>query len=206
MHKLFCIALLTLIVSGCQSFTQKDTLPGLEAPSPEALAQHKQQQQALRQMQRWQAQGKMKITLSESTPSAAFTWQNFKQNYAINFFGPFGYGSSWLRRTNKGVTLEAPDQPVMQAATPEQLLLETTGWQIPVSQLQYWIKGQPAPLGDISKIQVDAKGTLTSFEQAGWQLTLSRHTRLHNKYMPGRLIASRAGIKVLIVVKSWELL
>ena len=199
MRQLLHISLLTLLLSGCQSFSPKST----QNPTNniKAIKAHSQQ---LNKFNRWKALGKIKITVDEQPHSASFEWQQFKDNYAINFFGPFGYGSSWLRRTSKGVTLESPEQPLQWAPTPEQLLQQTVGWQAPINELQYWIKGQPAPTGILDQILTTPEGAYSALTQQGWNIQLSRHKQYGELWLPHKLIATRQGLSVLIIVKQWE--
>lgn len=194
---------LALALSGCQSFSAKPTRGSLTVSPESTVAQ--QHLRALRQLQQWQAKGKIKITVEAKPHSAAFDWQQYKHNYAINFFGPFGYGSSWLRRTSKGITLESPNKPRLHADNAEALLLQTVGWEVPISNLQYWIKGQPAPKLLLSNESFTKNGAYESFEQQGWTIQLNRHQYYDKRWLPGRLIASRPGLTVLVVIKAWEL-
>ncbi len=199
MRQLLHISLLALLLSGCQSFSPKDT--GTPETNIQATKVHTLQ---LKKLNRWRALGKIKITVDDQPRSASFEWQQFKENYAINFFGPFGYGSSWLRRTSKGVTLESPKQPLQWAPTPEQLLQQTVGWQAPINELQYWIKGQPAPNGILEQVFTTPHGAFTALTQQGWDIQLSRHQKYGTLWLPHKLLASRQGLTVLIIIKRWE--
>jgi outer membrane lipoprotein LolB len=192
-------ALLPLLwLAGCS------TLAPPSAVNPAAQQSLKQHLQQLAQLKQWEAKGKLKITVDKEPNSAAFSWQQFDQNYAINFFGPFGYGSSWLRRTSKGVTLESPEHPTQSATSPEQLLQDTVGWQAPISELQFWLKGQPSPHAILDEIVANSDGAVTLLRQQGWTIELSRHQRVGHYWLPSRLEAKRTGIDVLIVIKEWS--
>ncbi|BCD96084.1 lipoprotein insertase outer membrane protein LolB [Marinagarivorans cellulosilyticus] len=199
MRKLLHLSLLALLLSGCQSFTPSST--PITGNNLKAAKAHTAK---LNQFNRWKALGKIKITVDDQPHSASFEWQQFKDNYAINFFGPFGYGSSWLRRTSKGVTLESPEHPIQWAPTPEQLLQQTVGWQAPINELQYWIKGQPAPAAIIDKVTTTPEGAYSALTQQGWDIQLSRHQQYGELSLPHKLIASRQGLSVLIIIKQWE--
>jgi outer membrane lipoprotein LolB len=193
-----CLLLLLLVtISGCQTF-------GRHQP-PAADKVTAEQQVLLSRLVRWQAQGKLKVVVKAGREFASFDWQQSGQNYAINFFGPLGYGSSWLKRTSKGVTLESPGHPVRFAATPEALLQQAVGWQAPISELQYWIKGLPAPAAKLESAAVGIGGIYTGFVQRGWQLTFSGHRLESGLWLPGRLVAERQGVVVTLVMTRWIL-
>lgn len=204
--------LISILLSGCETFTSKQASQPL--PPEQNIAQ--QHLVSLQHIKQWSTEGKIKLKVNQSAHSAAFNWKQFNNNYSIHFFGPFGLGSTWLRRTSKGVTLESPNKPIQHAANPEELLFDQTGWQVPISNLQYWIKGQPAPAIPVENAVLDTSGAYLSFEQQGWQLLFSRHHISHNQTqptgqalssvkLPGKLVATRDNLKVLAVLKKWEL-
>ncbi|HEY7773141.1 MAG TPA: lipoprotein insertase outer membrane protein LolB [Marinagarivorans sp.] len=197
MRQLLLLAGLALLLSGCQSFTAQQ-------PPIDPRQAAKNHAQHLARLDKWQALGKIKISVDDEPHSASFDWQQFSDNYTINFFGPFGYGSSWLRRTSKGVTLESPDRAIQWAPTPEQLLQQTVGWQAPIQELQYWIKGQPAPHAILDDVTLTPEGAYSQLSQQGWHIQLSRHQNYDNLWLPHKLVASRQGLSVLIIVKQWE--
>ncbi len=200
----FLLILMAISLAGCQSFNpQKNTTGTLEPLDPATLILAQKHRKQLAKFNKWQAKGKIKISAQDDPKSASFEWQQFKNNYAINFFGPFGYGNSWLRRTSKGVTLEVPERPPQRAASAEQLLQQTVGWQAPISDLQHWIKGLPAPSGAAREQQFTAHGALSVLKQQGWDIAFSRHQRYQDLWLPGKVVASRQGVTVLVIIKQW---
>ena len=155
-------------------------------------------------LKNWRAKGRIKVKIAGDTHSASFDWQQFKQNYTIRFYGPFGLGTSWLRRTSSGVTLQVPEHPLQKADTPEDLMMSTFGWFVPVSPLQHWIKGIPAPKEQITNQEIDELGTIKLLQQAGWTVSYAKPTILNNWRLPGRVVAKREDIEVLIVIKVWS--
>ena len=205
MRLLLVLIALSLSLAGCQSFSpQKQTPQNSAAIDTAALKQAKKHQYKLARFNLWEAKGKIKITADGESQSAFFEWQQFKNNYAINFFGPFGYGNSWLRRTSKGVTLETPDLPIQRAASPEELLYQTVGWQAPINDLQHWIKGLPAPKVMHHSQKLTPNGALSEFNQQGWHIRFSRHQLHQGLWLPGKITAHRQGIVILIIVKQWS--
>lgn len=164
-----------------------------------------QQQKALARIPSWQAEGKIAINMDGDRQSASFSWQQKHANYVIHLFGPFGQGATWLRRTSKGVTLENAEIGTRRATDPEQLMEETLGWQVPVSNLQYWIRGLAAPEPEPNNEQRNEVGLLSELEQQGWQVTYSKYETHDGWALPAKLTAERDSIKVTIVIKNWQL-
>ncbi|WP_053981030.1 lipoprotein insertase outer membrane protein LolB [Marinagarivorans algicola] len=200
----FLLLLLAISLAGCQSFNpQKNTSSSLQPIDPAVAILAQKHRKKLAKFNKWVAKGKIKISAQGDPNSASFEWQQFNNNYDINFFGPFGYGNSWLRRTSKGVTLEVPERPPQRARTAEQLLQQTVGWQAPISDLQYWIKGLPAPQGVVDKQHFTQHGALSQLQQQGWDLAFSRHQHYQDLWLPGKVVASRQGVTVLVIIKQW---
>ena len=198
---------LSLSLAGCQSFRPQPPPEGAPASDTAELKRAQKHLQKLAALNRWEAKGKIKITVDDEPQSASFEWQQHKNNYSINFFGPFGYGNSWLRRTSKGVSLETPELRTQHAATPEQLLVQTVGWQVPISDLQYWIKGQPAPkvMHDAQPLtQLTPFGALSALNQQGWDIQFSGHQLYQDLWLPGKITAKRQGMAILVIVKQWS--
>lgn len=164
-----------------------------------------QQQKALKQIHSWQAEGKIAINMDGDRQSASFNWQQKHDNYVIHLFGPFGQGATWLRRTSKGVTLENAEIGLQRAAAAEQLMEETLGWQVPVSNIQYWIRGLVAPKPAPTDERRDELGLLSTLEQQGWQVNYSKYETYNGWILPTKLTAERDSIKVTIVIKNWQL-
>lgn len=191
-HPLLALIVATLFLSACQ------TTPTI----PEDVGQ---QQEALRKIPSWQAEGKIAINMDGERQNASFKWQQKHGNYVIHLFGPFGQGATWLRRTSKGVSLENAEIGLRHAADAEQLMMETLGWQVPVSDLQYWIRGLAAPTPDPDTAETDERGLLSRLEQQGWQVTYDRYEVYEGWALPDKLTAERGTIKVTLVIKNWQL-
>jgi len=78
------------------------------------------------------------------------------------------------------------------------------GWQVPVSNMQYWVKGQLAP-----NIPIDAPTTLNEAKlpnimyQDGWTVTISQYQAVGPWTLPRKIIATRGELRLMTVIKSW---
>lgn len=182
-----------LMLGGCQ------TLP--QAPTTGSQIQ----QQHLYALRQWEAEGKIALRMGDQRQSANFHWQQQRDNYVIRLFGPFGQGATWLRRTSREVTLENAELGIRRARSAEQLMQDTLGWQVPVSNLQYWLRSLPAPRTDIQQEQRDEQGFLSHLEQQGWQVSYSRYQSVNGWWMPARIVAHRDDLHLTLVIHQWRL-
>ncbi len=181
-----------IALSGCQSTPQK-TAGGV------------QQEKHLYRATRWEAEGKIAIQMEDDRQSASFKWTQNKADYTVHLFGPFGQGTTWLRRTSHEVVLENAKTGTHKATSAETLMEDVLGWQVPVSNLQFWLRGLPAKQPKPAHLQRDPAGFLTHLHQEGWQVAYSRHENFDGWWLPTRIQAKRDDLKLTVVIKRWQL-
>lgn len=185
-------SLAALILGGCQNLSSH---PPTAAP----------QQLLVDYAPKWSAEGKISLRYNEERTNASFDWEQQYDNYVIHLFGPFGQGSTWIRRTSKGVSLDNADTGYHRADTPEALMEQFFGWQVPVSGLQYWIRGLAAPDSEAQITEDVDSGRLYTLEQEGWTVEYSEPQAVKGWLLPRKLVARRDGMEVIMVIKSWDL-
>jgi outer membrane lipoprotein LolB len=182
---------LVMALTGCQSTPQK--------------AGGAQQDKLLYRVPHWEAEGKIAIQTVNDRQSASFKWTQDNTLYAIHLFGPFGQGTTWLRRTSRGVTLENAKTGVHQADSAEALMQEVLGWQVPVTNLQFWLRGLPAKKPRPAKQERDSAGFVSRLHQEGWQVSYSRYEHFNGWWLPTRIQAERNDLRLTVVIKHWQL-
>ncbi len=205
MEKLQCAVLtqglplliLTLLLSACA--TVKPPKP----PSNEALPWPQRETQ-LSAISHWTLKGKMGVRLPHHSGSADVVWQQTGQDYTLNLFGPLGLGRVVIEGDPYGVTLKRSSKDIHRAKTPEALLKEQVGWDVPVSNLYYWVRGLPVPQVP-AKTQFDYANHLTQLEQAGWTIHYQRYTDVKGIDLPNKLLLSKKSIRIKIIIRQWFL-
>ena len=175
------------------------------AVGPAKLDVNEGQQSQLRQLETWHAEGKLGVRFADDAHSANFDWINDQGDFSLRLSGPFGQGTTWLRRQGRLITLESPDEPLRKASSAEQLMLEQLGWQVPVSNLRYWIKGTAAPEHKVGKMSRNIDGTLAELHQQGWTISYSRYSAYNGWALPGKLVAERGDLRLTMIIKNWQL-
>jgi outer membrane lipoprotein LolB len=196
--------LLVLALTGCAT---------TRSP-PQALLDAPQQRDALLQLQRFSLTGRVGVLRPASAASespaqgfnASLDWQQQQDLAKVKLSGPFGagalqveYSPSRLRVTGRGIDLMGPEA--------EQMLLRELGFLPPFDALRYWIRGVPAP-GLAAAETVDASGNLQQIEQEGWLIRYERplavNTPAGGVLLPGKLTATREGLRLTLVVDRWR--
>ncbi|TQV84795.1 outer membrane lipoprotein LolB [Exilibacterium tricleocarpae] len=161
-------------------------------------------QQQLAQLHNWQLRGKLGVRMPADSGSVTLDWEQEASLYAIRLSGPFGQGTTWIRGNRRQVQLEQAGQPPLSAGTPEELIQSALGWDIPVRDLYYWVRGIPAPRAPVASQEKTANGALAYLEQSGWQLSYSRYNTVGPWQLPGKIVAIRDPLKLTLVIRQWE--
>jgi outer membrane lipoprotein LolB len=130
-------------------------------------------------------------------------WQQSRDQYALRLSGPLGIGTVLIDGNDAGVEIRNKEG-VFQASSPEQLLLEMTGWQIPISALRYWARGLAAPDLAVDR-QTVQQGRLQSLSQGGWDIHYQDYTLVQGLWLPAKMLMSRPETRLTLLYKNWHL-
>ncbi len=200
LRTLSLFALLCTLLLGCSS--QPTTRP--QPPIPPQSWEQRQQQ--LAPLSQWQVLGKIRIQSASDDSAANLSWEQHQDHYQIYMAGPLGQGAINIQGSEQtGITLEISGEQRMQAASPEQLLYQRLGWEAPISQIPYWIKGMPAPHTRHSK-HLDPDNKLQRLQQDGWVIDyLDYHPNLQPQ-LPRKIRLQRGdSLTLTLILKQWQL-
>ncbi len=187
---------LKLFLSGCAGFST----PPEPIAAPDSWSSHEQQLLATNQ---WRLTGKIGIRNSRESHSASLYWQQLQEHYEIELSGPFGQGGARIEGNGGGVMIDVAGEEPVHALSPELLMQRTLGWQFPIRELLYWVKGIPAP--GLPYAPEFADNRLQNLNQKGWQIRYLRYTHADGVDLPGKLIISRGDLRITIVAKEWQI-
>ncbi len=179
------------------------TTPSAIAPQNKSLSWDNRVQ-TLSGIENWDLKALIAIRNNADANSASLTWQQKKQNYSLSLFGPLGTNSFVLTGAPGKVTLQNPQGQTFSAATPELLLAQQTGWQLPVSYLQYWIRGLPVPNVPAEK-HFDTYNHLSELTQQGWKVQFLRYTSTGHVDLPSKIFINSPTLSVKIIISQWQL-
>lgn len=188
-----------LLLAGCAA----------QAPTPETPRQSgdwSAQLEELKMLERWRLAGKVGLRTADDATSANLDWQQTPFFYRMMISGPFGAGRSTLEGSANNVTLTTPDGR-FSAQTPEQLMQQQLGWSLPISALDYWVRGLPAP-DAAHDMQSDAQGFPQRLRQAGWTIEYRDWTWAPELkgglWLPQRLVMTFDDLRATLVVNQWR--
>lgn len=201
-QRISALLLCGALLSGCSQFATHEALQGTGDSAHWKL--HKQQ---LSPLNSWQINGKvgLRVQTPEKTESGSATlfWLQRQDYYDIRLSGPLGRGATRLVGHPQQVELEIAGQGRYSASSPEALLQENLGWNLPVSHLFWWIRGLPAP-DSRSRLQLDSSSRLSQLEQDNWHVQYLSYQQYDTYWLPERLKLQGPNIEITLVVKDWQ--
>lgn len=204
------LALALLSLSACSTLRNRPAPEAVAEVSPQARQAEALREQALRAQSEWGFQGRVAVSKGRNGGSGRIDWQQAADRYQIQLSAPVTR-QSWLLTGNAhaaGGRLEGLDGGPREGVDAQQLLLEATGWDIPVNQLPDWVRGLTAA-GAAAPEQVlrDAEGRPRRVQQAGWDIQFMDWFPATDSQpaLPRRMDAVNGDAKVRLIVDSWGL-
>ncbi len=153
----------------------------------------------------WEATGIVGFRDSKQASSAHFDWQQHSETaFDLRLQGVMGIGALAIHATSTGVSAKNAQGKTVSAATPEALVAEQTGWQLPVSDLYYWLRGIPVPGLAVTSSHANPNGQLTQLQQAGWTVVYQSYTQAGSAVLPSRIILTQPQLTVTVIVNQWQ--
>jgi outer membrane lipoprotein LolB len=134
-----------------------------------------------------------------------YNWQQIDStHYIIHLFGPLGIGAVTITGKPNQVTLIDSKNQSFAAKNPESLIENALGFQIPVSNLYYWIRGLPSP-GKTAKTKRDSFNHLIQTSQPGWNVQFPQYTGIGKIDLPCQLIIKSKALFAKIIISEWQI-
>lgn len=161
-------------------------------------------QHRLQHLKNFEARGKVGFSNGEKGGNASVRWIQQGQDYRIHLYGPFGAGSVEIVGRKGSVYLVRSDGSTVSAKTPEELVRQELGWVIPVSGLQYWLRGIPAPSSQPSNIAMSQQKEVEQLTQNGWTVRYQSYQDVDSLRMPHRLVLTNGPIRLKFIFNQWQ--
>lgn len=192
-----CLTALLALLTGCVS-SPKTTVQG----HGDAKIWHQQQAQ-LSKIDTWTISGKLGLRSPQQNGSGTLIWAQRGEYFDILLSGPLGRGATRLKGHPGAVTLDASGQGQLSASTPEELAYTQLGWNLPVSNILWWIRGLPVP--DIpAQAILNDQSHLARLTQDNWNVEYLSYSQQNGFVLPERLRLTQGELAITLVVKEWN--
>ena len=147
--------------------------------------------------------GRVAVTHDGRAFTSGVRWQHLAEHDEIWLLTPTGQALAHILSGPEGATLTGADQNVYHAADAESLTRRALGWELPVTRLTWWVRGEIVPQGPVEETLRDQQGRLVRLQQDGWHVTLVHPAANGHGGRPQRLELARPGYRIRLVIDSW---
>jgi len=172
---------------------------------PERLRLYETKSEQLLGFSSWIMAGRLAVSNSKDGGSGTFSWEKNASDSQMNFHGALGRGAWRMVADVGGAELEFADGTIHRASSIDELARLQLGWEIPVDNLSWWVRGLVAP-GQFRERMIDEGGNLSGFLQDGWTIEYGRYRTVDGVSLPVKLTAHQANWKVKLAIRNWKLL
>jgi outer membrane lipoprotein LolB len=136
--------------------------------------------------------------------SSNLRWQHDSGRDEIWLMTPLGQTLAHIVSSPYDATLTAADQKQYHAASVESLTRSALGWELPVTPLRYWVRGEIAAGAPPSAMERTPDGRLATLTQDGWQITFTHGASSEHPELPRRLELTNGSQQIRLVIDRWQ--
>lgn len=189
---------IALLLAGCGSVPPRtadvDAQPAWEA-----------RQLALARQSEWTLNGRLSLTLDETSWHASLRWRQRGDDYEIRIFGPFGRAVALIEGGPDDVLLRTAEGEEFRATDADELLRRELGWPLPVAGLRYWVLGLAQPPLARARVELADGGRPLRLFQDGWTIDYQRYSEPPAAGLPDRMLLTRETVSLRLLVDEWRL-
>lgn len=199
--QLLAASALIALLGACAPGGVKQPPPGSVVPAADAPQREAARAARVRAQADWSLSGRIAVSNAGKGGSGRIEWSQRGDRYQVALSAPVTRQSWRLSGGADGARLEGLEGGPREGPDADQLLLETTGWDIPVAALSEWLRGLPAASMAPAKTAPGADGRPLSIEQGGWNIAYQWPA---SGDLPLRLDARRGQARVRLIVDQWQ--
>jgi outer membrane lipoprotein LolB len=149
----------------------------------------------------WSLTGRIALSRGKDGGSGRIDWRQNGEDFEIILAAPITHQSWRIQRKAGLARIDGIEGGSRESDNAEALLLETTGWRIPVNALAKWLRGTRAT--GASSVAYDGSGLPLRIEQDGWVIEY-RAWNAANPPQPTKVFARQGDASVRLVIDQWN--
>ena len=206
--RLLIVAALAALLAACVARPLRPGLPPEQVAAAEA--QQIAREQRLRLQPEWSLVGRIAVSNQGNGGSGRIEWRQAGPRFEVALSAPVTRQSWTLSGDSESRSgrLDGVDGGPRQGEDAQQVLLEATGWDIPVNQLPDWVRGLVAEgAAAAEQVDRDAEGRPRRVRQMGWDIQFLDWYPAEGgrPVLPRRMEAVNGDAKVRLLVDGWVL-
>ena len=195
-----------LLLVGCATTAPTRTAPPLSAETQ--AERQRERAEWLSLYSTWSFSGRAAISLGAKGGSGRIEWEQLDRNrYSIALSAPVTRQSWRLTGDlhSEAGRIEGLEGGPRDGEFAEALLLQATGWNVPLQQLGSWVRGAPAADYPVESVEYDGQGRPSLLRQAGWNVryTAWRPGPVGQPDLPTRIEAESGDARVKLQIDDW---
>ena len=201
-HKLYAIALFSLVLSACSTHLNKESSPLIEQTAQQRIAQ-------LEQLQQWQITGKIAFINKDSRNSLTLFWQiDEKQGIQrLNLTSFLGINVLQLDSNANNHKIQV-DGKTYHGNNLVALIHSITGFTLPTQALSFWLKGIPYRENDSISYhkKTQLPQTLSShYNNELWQVNYANYQNFDGYNLATKFSIRKDDLLIKIAVNDWQI-
>ncbi|MGH8144969.1 MAG: lipoprotein insertase outer membrane protein LolB [Rhodanobacteraceae bacterium] len=189
-------ALAGLLLAACAPVVVRK--PG----TPEQLAAQAARERALGAQHEWGLHAHFAASDGHHGGSGTLIWDQRGDQYQFTLRAPITGKSVRLKGGPSGAVLVGLDGGPLAGANADSVLHKAFGWQVPVADLAYWVRGLRAP-GTPARLTFGTNGLPATLDQDGWHVDYRDWYDQRVPPLPRKVYASRDPYTVRVLVEQW---
>ena len=145
----------------------------------------------------WNASGRFVVIYEKESINAKFIWKQETEEFELRILNSLGLRSIVFRGNNQGIN------SIDGAASDDIIANEDLLELIPLSEMRFWLTGNPNPMIEFSLYTKDSENI--SFTQSGWNVKILENREIDSFYLPGKINISNSESSITILISDWKI-
>lgn len=152
----------------------------------------------------WQFKGRVAIKTAKESHIIRIIWKQNGDDTSLRLYGSFGKTYAYLETNSQIATLKVEDK-TYQDTDPQRLLYDVLGWNIPVNEMQTWVKGfLPESQKNSVKYQY-SRGNLIRLEYQPWTIDFNEYKIFEHYRLPVKLKLTHPKFSIKFSIQRWTI-
>ena len=145
----------------------------------------------------WKASGRFIFNHEKESINAKFIWKQETEEFELRILNSLGMRSVLFRGNDQGIN--SIDGAASEDIIADEGLLEL----IPLSEMRFWLTGNPNPMIKFSHFSEDSENI--SFSQSGWDVKILENREIDSFYFPEKINISNSESSIIILISDWKI-
>jgi len=148
--------------------------------------------------------GRVAVNFEGKAFTSNLRWRHAARGEEVWLSTPLGQTLAHIESDATEATLTTADQQQYRAASVEALTRRALGWDLPLSRLTWWVRGEVVPGGAPAAAERDQRSRLTLLDQDGWRIAFENYPPEQNGGLPRRLDLRSGSQEIRLLIDGWR--